>query len=165
MQLNPRSSSRADATAKMTTMGGSGGIGETKITTVTQTQQSTNSTSTATATPTATATRTTTATKTKAVTTTKMMTTALTAVTAAMTTSMTTTVTTTTMVTVALTMTTAVAGGRATSAADGVVWGRRQAAEVAEMGINRKWEQWVMIDRNFYIEKLLRGLLSILRVG
>ena len=59
----------------------------------------------------------------------------------------------------------AAAGGRVTSAAEGVVWGRRQAAEAAEMGINRKWDQWGMIDRNFYIEKLLRGLLSILRVG
>ena len=33
-------------------------------------------------------------------------------------------------------------GGQwAMSVADGVVWGRRQAAEAVEMGINRKWEQ------------------------
>jgi len=32
-------------------------------------------------------------------------------------------------------------GRRVTAAADGVVWGRRQAAKAAEMGINRKCEQ------------------------
>jgi hypothetical protein len=46
------------------------------------------------------------------------------------------------MVTVATTMTTmATAAAAAGGQADGMVWGRRQAAKVAEMGINRKWEQ------------------------
>jgi len=74
MQLDPRSSSRVDAAAKMTTMGGSIGGRETKITVATQTQQSTNATSMVTATTTATATAMTTATKMKAVTVTTMMT-------------------------------------------------------------------------------------------
>ena len=46
-------------------------------------------------------------------------------------------------------------GRRATSAADGVVWGWRQAAEAAEMGINRKRKQC----RQKIL--LLRGLLFI----
>ena len=33
----------------------------------------------------------------------------------------------------------------------GVVWGRRQAAKAAEMGINRKWEQCGYNSQNFFI--------------
>jgi len=47
--------------------------------------------------------------------------------------------TATTTVTVETTMTTTAAAAAATGErADGVVWGRRQAAKAAEMGINRK---------------------------
>ena len=79
------------------------------------------------------------ATKTKAVTTTTMMTAA---VTAAITAS--TTMTTKTTATAAA----AAAAGRR---ADGVVWGRRQAAKAAEMGINRKWEQCGYNSQIFFI--------------
>jgi hypothetical protein len=37
----------------------------------------------------------------------------------------------------------------ATAAADGVVWGRRQAAKAAEMGIKRKWEECGYDRQNF----------------
>ena len=51
--------------------------------------------------------------------------------------------TTPTMMTVAETaaITVAAAAAAAGGRADGVVWGRHQAAKAAEMGINRKWEQ------------------------
>jgi hypothetical protein len=35
--------------------------------------------------------------------------------------------------------------------ADGVVWGRRQVVNAAEMGINWKWEQCGYNSQNFFI--------------
>jgi hypothetical protein len=58
---------------------------------------------------------------------------------------MTATTMTATATTMMKTATAVAAGGRA----NGVVWGRRQAAKAAEMGINRKWEQCGYNSRKF----------------
>jgi hypothetical protein len=69
-------------------------------------------------------------------------------------------------------MPTAAAGGRA----DGVVWGRRQAAKTVEMGINRKWEQCgynsqkevkAILHSGHYVTRLVTYLLlpRVARVG
>ena len=56
------------------------------------------------------------------------------------------------MVTVVTTMMTmATAAAAAGGQTNGVVWGRRQAAKAAEMGINRKWEQCGYNSNNFFI--------------
>ena len=67
---------------------------------------------------------------------------------------------------------TAAAGGRA----DGVVWGRRQAAKTVEMGINRKWKQCgynsqkevnAILLSGHYVTRLVTYLLlhRVARVG
>ena len=51
----------------------------------------------------------------------------------------------------------AAAGGRA----DGVVWGRRQAAKAAEMGINQKWEQCGYNSQKFLYRKIVTWVTFI----
>jgi hypothetical protein len=43
----------------------------------------------------------------------------------------------------------------ATAAADGMVWGRRQATEAAEMGIKQKWKQCGCDRRKFISNKIV----------
>jgi hypothetical protein len=53
------------------------------------------------------------------------------------------------------TTTTATAAAAAGGPADGMLWGRRQAAKSAEMGINRKWEQCGYNIQNFLYRKIV----------
>ncbi len=46
-------------------------------------------------------------------------------------------------------------GRRAMAATDSMVWGRHQAAETAEMGIKRKWEQCGYARLKFVISKIV----------
>jgi hypothetical protein len=54
-----------------------------------------------------------------------------------------------TVTAIMMTTTAAAAAAAAGRRAGGVVWGRRQAAKAAEMGINRKWEQCGYNSQNF----------------
>jgi hypothetical protein len=47
--------------------------------------------------------------------------------------------------------TTATAAAAAGGQADGVVWGRHQAAKAAKMGINWNWEQCGYNSQKFFI--------------